>query len=159
MKDKNSLEGLQKLKNVLVEEFEGISVEDAVSKALFNLKMLKKELKIKVLYEGQQGLFGLKGSKPARIKVMPDFSNIINVIKFYFVKLLSFAKEDISIIEVNLDNNTVNIEVFLNQRQSYRFLCMKEVNTSLYILTRQFIQKILPSHKLILNFKLISAAK
>lgn len=50
-------------------EFEGKTVEDAVRKALDELKLPREKLLIKVVAEGTQGLFGMKGEKSAKIRV------------------------------------------------------------------------------------------
>jgi spoIIIJ-associated protein len=50
-------------------EFEGCTVEDAINKALQNLKVSRETIKIKVLSEEQRGLFGMEGAKPAKIRV------------------------------------------------------------------------------------------
>lgn len=50
-------------------EVEGSSVEEAVKKALKELKLPRKKVKIEVLSEGVQGLFGMPGAKPARVRV------------------------------------------------------------------------------------------
>jgi len=47
-------------------EFEGGSVEEAISKAL---KVSRNEIIIKVVSEEKKGLFGMEGEKPAKIKV------------------------------------------------------------------------------------------
>ena len=50
-------------------EVEGKTVEEAIKKALKELKVPRKKLKIQVLSEGEQGLFGMQGAKPAKIRV------------------------------------------------------------------------------------------
>jgi spoIIIJ-associated protein len=50
-------------------EIEGISVEEAVKKALKELKLPRNKVKIDVLAEGVQGLFGMAGAKPAKVRV------------------------------------------------------------------------------------------
>ena len=50
-------------------EFEGISVEDAISKAVTALNVPRETLKIKIVCEEQRGLFGMEGVKQAKIKV------------------------------------------------------------------------------------------
>lgn len=50
-------------------EFEGINVEDAIKKALLNLDVTREAIDIKVVCEEKRGLFGMKGAKPAKIKV------------------------------------------------------------------------------------------
>jgi spoIIIJ-associated protein len=50
-------------------EFEGCTVEDAISKALNELKVSRETIKVKIVSEEQKGLFGMEGAKPAKIKV------------------------------------------------------------------------------------------
>ena len=50
-------------------EVEGVTVEDAINKAmaLFNVK--KDEIIVKVVCEEKKGLFGMEGAKLAKIRV------------------------------------------------------------------------------------------
>ncbi|MFH1691873.1 MAG: Jag N-terminal domain-containing protein [Candidatus Omnitrophota bacterium] len=50
-------------------EIEGKTVEEAVEKAVNLLKVNKKDLRVRVLSEEKKGLFGMEGSKPAKIIV------------------------------------------------------------------------------------------
>ena len=50
-------------------EFEGNTVEDAISKAVKKLGAPRESLQIKVVCEEQKGLFGMEGAKLAKIKV------------------------------------------------------------------------------------------
>jgi spoIIIJ-associated protein len=50
-------------------EVEGKTVEDAVKKALKQLKVSHKKAKIEVLSEEERGLFGMQGARPAKIRV------------------------------------------------------------------------------------------
>lgn len=50
-------------------DFEGASVEDAISKALTELNVSKEEIKVKIVCEEKKGLFGMEGEKPAKIIV------------------------------------------------------------------------------------------
>jgi spoIIIJ-associated protein len=49
-------------------EIEGKTVEEAVKKALRQLKIPRDRVKIEVLSEEEKGLFGMPGAKPAKIK-------------------------------------------------------------------------------------------
>ena len=49
--------------------FEGSDVESAIEKALAELKVSREDIVVKVVCEEQKGLFGMKGAKPAKIKV------------------------------------------------------------------------------------------
>lgn len=50
-------------------EVEGGSVEEAVKKALTDLKLSRNKVKIEVLSEEEKGLFGMPGAKPAKVRV------------------------------------------------------------------------------------------
>jgi spoIIIJ-associated protein len=55
-------------------EIEGRTTEEAVKKALRELKLPRDKVKIEVLSEEKKGLFGMPGAKPAkvRVSVLPD---------------------------------------------------------------------------------------
>ncbi len=50
-------------------EIEGKTVEEAIQKALQELKLPRNKVKIEILSEEEKGLFGMPGAKPAKIKV------------------------------------------------------------------------------------------
>lgn len=50
-------------------EVEGKTVEEAIKKALRELKLPRHKVKIEVLSEEQKGLFGMPGAKPAKVRV------------------------------------------------------------------------------------------
>lgn len=50
-------------------EFEGSTVEEAIKKALKELKLSRDKVKVEVLSEEEKGLFGMAGAKPAKIRV------------------------------------------------------------------------------------------
>ena len=50
-------------------EAEGNTVEEAIEKALQELKLPRKNVKIEVLSEEKKGLFGMPGTKPAKVRV------------------------------------------------------------------------------------------
>ncbi len=52
-----------------VKEYEGNSVEEAIRSAMQELGLPKEKIKIKILSEGQRGLFGMEGVKKAKIRV------------------------------------------------------------------------------------------
>lgn len=57
------------MKNNFSLEVEGKTVEDAVKKALKELKLSRDKVKIEVLSEEEKGLFGMPGAKPAKVRV------------------------------------------------------------------------------------------
>ena len=50
-------------------EVDGKTVEEAIKKALKQLKVARDKAKIEVLSEEQKGLFGMPGAKPAKVRV------------------------------------------------------------------------------------------
>jgi spoIIIJ-associated protein len=50
-------------------EVEGETVEEAVKKALKQLKLPRKKVKIEVLCEEEKGLFGMSGARLAKVRV------------------------------------------------------------------------------------------
>lgn len=50
-------------------EVEGATVEEAIKKALKELKLPRNKVKIEVLSEEEKGLFGMSGAKPAKVRV------------------------------------------------------------------------------------------
>ncbi|MBU0951507.1 MAG: Jag N-terminal domain-containing protein [Elusimicrobia bacterium] len=59
------------MKKIEAVEFEGKTAEEAIKKGLEQLGLTKESADIKIIDEGASGLFGLMGSKPARIKIQP----------------------------------------------------------------------------------------
>lgn len=50
-------------------EFEGVSVDAAIKKAVSKLNVSRETINVKVVCEPQHGLFGMEGAKLAKIKV------------------------------------------------------------------------------------------
>jgi len=50
-------------------EVEGNTVEEAIKKALQQLQLPRRQVKIEVLSEEARGLFGMPGAKPAMVRV------------------------------------------------------------------------------------------
>ena len=50
-------------------EIEEKTVELAIKVALVKLKARRREVDIEILAEGEKGLFGMSGGKPAKVKV------------------------------------------------------------------------------------------
>jgi spoIIIJ-associated protein len=50
-------------------EVEGKTVEDAIKKALKELRLPRNKVTIEVLTEEEKGLFGMPGAKPAKVRV------------------------------------------------------------------------------------------
>ncbi len=56
-------------KNQQSVEVEGNTVEEAIKKAAESLNVSRGQMRVKIVCEEKKGLFGMKGSKPAKIKV------------------------------------------------------------------------------------------
>jgi spoIIIJ-associated protein len=50
-------------------EIEGKTVEEAIKRALKELKLPRNKVIIEVLSEEEKGLFGMAGAKPAKVRV------------------------------------------------------------------------------------------
>ncbi|MHB8154877.1 MAG: Jag N-terminal domain-containing protein [Candidatus Omnitrophota bacterium] len=57
------------MKKVSYVEVEGKTVEEAIEKALKELKLPRNRVKIESLSEEKKGLFGMAGAKPAKVRV------------------------------------------------------------------------------------------
>ena len=57
------------MKKVNHVEVEGKTVEEAIEKALKELKLPRNRVKIESLSEEKKGLFGMAGAKPAKVRV------------------------------------------------------------------------------------------
>jgi len=58
-----------KMKKVKYVEVEGKTVEEAIEKALKELKLPRNRVKIESLSEEKKGLFGMAGAKLAKVRV------------------------------------------------------------------------------------------
>jgi spoIIIJ-associated protein len=50
-------------------EIEGKTIEDAIQKALMELKVKRNQVDVEILCEEEKGLFGMQGAKPAKVRV------------------------------------------------------------------------------------------
>lgn len=50
-------------------EVDGVTVEEAIAKALKELNLPRHRVKIESLSEEKKGLFGMPGAKPAKVRV------------------------------------------------------------------------------------------
>ena len=50
-------------------EIEGKTVEEAIKTALKRLNLLRNQVEIEILFEGEKGLFGMAGVKPAKVRI------------------------------------------------------------------------------------------
>lgn len=51
-------------------EVEGKTVEEAIKKALEQLRAKRSEVQIKIVSEEARGLFGMAGAKPAKVRAI-----------------------------------------------------------------------------------------
>ena len=56
-------------KPVLSIEVEGKTVEEAIKKALREMKVPRHKVKIEVLVDEEKGLFGMEGARPAKVRI------------------------------------------------------------------------------------------
>jgi spoIIIJ-associated protein len=52
-------------------EVEGKTVEEAIKIALKRLKLPRSQVEVKILSEGEKGLFGMEGGRSAKVRVSP----------------------------------------------------------------------------------------
>ena len=57
---------MKKVKSI---EAEGKTIDEAIEKALQELKLPRNRVKIESLSEEKKGLFGMPGAKPAKVRV------------------------------------------------------------------------------------------
>jgi len=67
-------------------EIEGKTVEEAIKAGLDKLGVSKDKVKIKILNEGANGLFGLMGSKPAKVMITAEGVEFNNGIDYDLAK-------------------------------------------------------------------------
>jgi len=56
-------------------EIEGKTVEAAIKTALNKLNLPRDQVEIEILFEGEKGLFGMPGGRPAKVRVSPKKTN------------------------------------------------------------------------------------
>jgi spoIIIJ-associated protein len=96
-------------------EVEGKTVEEAISKALSELKADIEQVDIKIINEGKAGLFGLMGATPALVKVsLKESAGTQNEIsaraKTIVDTILAKMKVD-SATEITSEGNTIIIDI------------------------------------------------
>ena len=91
-----------------VVEVEGKTIEEAIKEGLSILNLPREKVEIKILDEGSSGLFGLMGSKPARIQIQPkktlaNKKNIEEIISEQFSQLLKLMPiQNSSSVKINV---------------------------------------------------------
>lgn len=122
-------------------EISGKNIEEAISLGLKQLNCTKDDVDIKILDEGTKGLFGLMGSKPAKVLLTlkndikenssenssekiekkdernrsledVDFGLACKNAKEYITKIVTLMNINIKDIRVSCDNESVNVQVY-----------------------------------------------
>ncbi|MGM0441855.1 MAG: RNA-binding cell elongation regulator Jag/EloR [Elusimicrobiota bacterium] len=104
-------------------EFKGKDVEAAIKKGLDKLNLDKEEVEVKILDGGKAGLFGLMGSKPAKVQLIKKNEHSdaadtdINWDKTVkktteLVKLITDKIDTHARIETEKDESEVKVEIF-----------------------------------------------
>ena len=97
----------------------GKSVEDAVSLAIEELKLDKDSVDIEILDEGNKGLFGIIGSKLARVKVSEKENNKNSTVQ-------RFMKDIFSVMDLN-------VEIDLKEEDNDIYVDLKGENMGILI--------------------------
>lgn len=90
-------------------EMIGKTVDEALEKALEELKVTRDRVDFEIIDEGSKGLFNFIGSKPAKIKVTVKRDYIYEGKKFLEDVLINMGIS--AVIEISEDNNTININL------------------------------------------------
>ncbi len=116
-------------------EISGKNIEEAISLGLQQLNCTKDDVEIKVLDEGTKGLFGLMGSKPAKVLLTlkknkeickkvekkdernrsledVDFGLACKNAKEYITKIVTLMNINIRDIKVSCDDESVNVQIY-----------------------------------------------
>jgi len=90
-------------------EQEGKTVDEAIELALKRLGVSRDKVKIEVLSEGNKGLFGLVGSKPAKIKVLVEdnTSDLAYQITNRILELMDIKAD----IDIKDKNDEIRVEI------------------------------------------------
>jgi len=99
-------------------ESKGKTVAEAIEIGLKELGIEKSQAEIKILDEGNAGLFGLMGSRPARVKIRkiakdlcPDYRTIQEQLKKITADLLTLMKVKYSEIRTTLLTGRIGINI------------------------------------------------
>ena len=88
----------------------GKTVDEALNKALSELKVVKDNVDVDIIDEGSKGFFNLFGGKPAKIKVTVK-ENHIDDAKEFLKKILDNMSLE-AVINIKETSNAVNISAF-----------------------------------------------
>ena len=104
-------------------EVEGKTVEEAIKTGLEKLGVSKDKVKIKILNEGTSGLFGLMGSKPARVLLVAEGVELRGVADYELarIKVKKTVTDLLKLMNFNLekvDTSIVDGAVLCNIKSS-----------------------------------------
>lgn len=91
-------------------EIEGKTVEEALNKALLELKTDKHMVDVDVLDQGSKGLFNVIGVKPAKVRVSLKY-NYIEEARNFLANILKAMKID---AEINIEEDDDTLHINLN---------------------------------------------
>jgi spoIIIJ-associated protein len=96
-------------------EADGKTVEEAIKEGLEQLKCTRDKVEIKILNEGNAGLFGLMGTKPARVRLTtkdaPGSAEAIKKAKEVTAELLRLMKFDVKDVQAESGDERVIAEI------------------------------------------------
>lgn len=103
-------------------EVEGKTVEAAITEGLAKLGVSREQVEIKILNEGTTGLFGLMGTKPARVLLVTkegvhvqrhavDYAEAQALVKEALSKILSFMHFDAQQITTGVKDEQVTADI------------------------------------------------
>lgn len=144
-------------------EVEGKTVDDAIDKGLKKINLTKEDVEIKVLDEGASGLFGLMGTKPARVKITPKkpgagrvSAEVENLLKYEtekLLKLMGFQNIGINVIKKSEMDDDITINISSDSDQDISLLIGRNGKTiaALELLLQTIINHRLMDEKKIAN--------
>lgn len=91
-------------------EMTGKTVEEALKKALDQLKLTKDKVDVEIIDEGSKGLFNLIGTKPVKIRVTKKLDCVDSAKQFLEDVLKSMNIE--ANIDIKEENDTININLY-----------------------------------------------
>lgn len=141
---KTNIEKTENIYKLLTQEYTGKTVEDTTKSALKELNVSKEEVNIKVLSEGSQGLFGLMGSKPARVIISPKLDRVDCAIKIFVAKLFKCMSVGNLSIDAKLNYNILNVNIYIKDEVVSNILRKNnfELYNSMFIMLKTFLQNI-----------------
>ena len=91
-------------------EIEGKTVEEALNKALSELKTVKEMVNVEVIEQGSKGLFNVIGVKPAKVRVSLKY-DYIEEARNFLANILKAMKID---AEINIEEDDDTLHINLN---------------------------------------------